>query len=178
MRLYLWVILIIMFIAGTTLVYSSRAMLASGLDGMAPERLAAVSDKRHTPGVAILATTLLALVQLAVFSFTDQFRILSGLGGMGATFFVACVVGAVFPYVKREAFEASPAAIRWGGIPLMTIAGTIGAIFLGYLVTRSFVDDAFGATSRTTIYTNVGVLVAGILWYVGARVVRSSEGST
>ena len=46
----LWAILIIMFVAGTTLVYSSRAMLAWGLDGMAPERLAAVSDKRHTPG--------------------------------------------------------------------------------------------------------------------------------
>jgi amino acid transporter len=172
----LWVILIIMFVAGTTLVYSSRAMLAWGLDGMAPERLSAVSEKRHTPGVAIATTSLLALALLAVFSFTDEFRILSGLGGMGATFFVACVIGAVFPYIKRDTFEASPAAIRWGGIPLMTIAGTVGAIFLGYLVTRSFVDDAFGATSSTTIRTNIGVLVVGILWYLVARAVRAKEG--
>lgn len=172
----LWIIVIIMFVAGTTLVYSSRAMLAWGLDGMAPEKLSAVSEKRHTPGVAIVATSVIALACLAVFSFTDQFRILSGLGGMGATFFVACIVGAVFPYVKRDTFEASPAAIRVGGIPLMTIAGTIGAIFLGYLVTRSFVDDAFGANSTTTIYTNIGVLVAGIVWYLVTRAVRSQEG--
>jgi amino acid transporter len=172
----LWIILIIMFVAGTTLVYSSRAMLAWGLDGMAPKSLSAVSEKHHTPGAAIAATSVIALGCLAVFSFTDQFRILSGLGGMGAVFFVMCVVGALFPYVKRNTFEASPAAIRVGGIPLITIAGTIGAIFLGYLVTRSFVDDAFGANSTTTIYTNIGVLVVGILWYLVARAVRAKEG--
>jgi amino acid transporter len=172
----LWIILIIMFVAGTTLVYSSRAMLAWGLDGMAPEKLSSVSERRHTPGTAIIVTSIVALGCLAVFSFTDEFKILSGLGGMGAAFFVACVVGAIFPYIKRDTFEASPAAIRWGGIPLITIAGTIGAIFLGYLVTRSFVDDAFGATSRTTIITNIVVLGVGILWYIVARVVRAQEG--
>lgn len=59
--------------------YSTRVVLAWGIDGLAPDWLGQVSERYHTPRNAIIAVTVLALIFLAGFAFTDWFSVLSAM---------------------------------------------------------------------------------------------------
>jgi amino acid transporter len=172
-----WVIFIIPYALGSNVIYSSRAMLAWSLDGLAPAKLGEVSQKRHSPAWSILILMVLAEVFLAMYAFTTWVTILSGLLGFAITFFVVCSLGIVFPYWKKDAFEGSPAAIRIAGIPLMTLGGVIGVVFVGFLIYRTIVDNVYGANTGVSVWSTLGAIVFGFVWYFGVTRYRRSHGT-
>jgi amino acid transporter len=172
----LWVILIIPYAAGSNILYSSRALLAWSIDGMAPSKLGEVSARRHTPWIAILALALIAEIWLAIYSFTTLVAILSGLLGFAVAFLVVSLTGIVFPFIKRQAFESSPSAIRVGRVPLMTIAAVFGSAFSGWILYRAAVDHTLGAQTSTSFWINVAAFAAGIAWFIGMRWYRRRQG--
>lgn len=173
----LWVILIIPYALGSNILYASRALLAWSLDGVAPAKLSEVSPRYHSPVVAILVVAVIAEGWLAIYAFTTLVTILSGLLAFSIAFLVVSLTGIVFPYLKRELFERSPAAIRVGGIPLMTVAAVVGAIFSGFLFYRTIVDATFGASTTFSIEVTVGAFVAGFVWFYAARAYRRGQGA-
>jgi amino acid transporter len=172
----LWVILIIPFAAGSNIIYSSRAVLAWSIDGIAPAKLGAVSTRTFTPALAILALAVIAEIWLAIYAFTTWVTILSGLLGFAFAFLVVSLTGIVFPYVKKEAFENSPAAIRVGGVPLMSIAAVIGSVFSAWILYRCIVDRTFGATTALSVWMTVAAFVGGVVWFFVARWYRRRQG--
>jgi amino acid transporter len=175
----MWVILIIPFALGSNIIYASRALFAWGIDGMGPEKLAEVSPKYHSPMWAILLIFVIAEGWLAIYVFTAWVGILSGLLAFSAAFFVVCVTGIFFPYVKREVFERSPAAQRVAGIPVMTIAGVVGAVFTGFLFWRCTQDaylNAVNTDNPISLEMTVGALVIAIVWFFAARWYRARRG--
>src|SRR5215472_2080521 len=117
----LWVIFVIPFALGSNVIYSSRAMLAWGLDGVAPAKFADVSERRHTPVFAIVTLVVLAEIALAIFTYTTAVEILSGFLGFAIAFLVVCLAGIFFPFTHRETLERSPSNIKVAGMPLMTV---------------------------------------------------------
>jgi len=172
----LWVVFVIPFALGSNVIYSSRAMLAWGLDGVAPGPFANVSERRHTPVFAIITLVLLAEVALAIFTYTTLVAILSGFLGFAIAFLVVCIAGVFFPFTHRETLERSPANIKVAGIPLMTICGVLAAPFIAFIAYRTAVDKALGANAHISLIVN-GILIAiGFAWFYALRWYRKTRG--
>lgn len=164
------------YVAASTAIYGTRGLLAWGIDGMAPQWLGKVSEKYRSPTNAIIVTGVIAVLVLAVYSFTDWIRFLQGMAGMGTVFTITTLVGALFPYIKPEVYRASPARIEVAGIPLMTLTGIPGSIGLGYITYRVIVDSDYGANAPISMAMFVGVFIVGAIWYFVARAIRRTQG--
>jgi amino acid transporter len=164
------------YVAASTAIYGTRGLLAWGIDGMAPSWLGKVSERYRSPQNAILVTAIIAITVLAVYSFTDWIRFLQGMAGMGMVFTLTTLAAALFPYMKRDVYEGSPAKIEIAGIPLMTLCGIPGSIGLGYITYRVIVDADYGANTPISMAMFVMVFVVGAVWYFAARAIRRREG--
>jgi amino acid transporter len=172
----LWVVFVIPFALGSNVIYSSRAMLAWGLDGVAPRSFANVSERRHTPVFAIVTLIVLAEIALAIFTYTTLVAILSGFLGFAIAFLVVCLAGVFFPFTHKQTMERSPANIKIAGIPLMTICGVLAAPFIGFIAYRTAVDKALGANAHISLIVN-GILIAvGFGWFYALRWYRKHRG--
>lgn len=169
-------VILIVYAAAASAVYVSRVLLAWSLDGLAPAKLGVVSDKYHSPIYAILVAAVLALVSCAVYSFTDLMRVLSGIASMGTVFAVVAIAGMLFPFIKRDVYETSPAKIEIGKIPLMTITGFIGAVMTIFVVYRGLTDDTYAANSPLSVAMYFIVIASGAVWYLVAKWIRSRQG--
>lgn len=173
----LWALLIALFVGGTVLIYATRAMVAWGIDGVAPEPLAAVSSRYHSPVNAIIVATIGGLIALALFSFTDVLGPITGFLGLSFSFIAVVLTAILFPFVRRSAFENSPAAMRVAGIPVITIVGLIAAVFVGFVVYRLLVDDTFGANATSSLVIAGAVVVVAAVWFFVAKWYRRSQGT-
>jgi len=159
--------ILLLFLVNTPAVamYSTRSMLAWSIDGLAPKWLGKVSEKYHTPSNAIIVTTVVAIVFLALYSFTAFFSVLSAQISFSIVLGLTAIAAAIFPYTKKDVYEASAAKIEFLGIPLMTISGVIAAVTMGFVGYRTAVDPINGANSPQSIGTIVGTFVVGAIWY-------------
>src|SRR5438552_19057200 len=89
------------------LAYVDRSMLAWSLDRMAPEKLGYVSDRYHTPVVAIVVCMIVAIAFLALYAFTPWFATLSLIEAVGLIGGACTLVGAQMPY-RQRAVRAKP----------------------------------------------------------------------
>jgi amino acid transporter len=164
------------YVAASTAIYATRGFLAWGIDGMAPSWAGQVSDRTHSPANAVLTIGVVGIIWLAIYSFTDWFRAVAVLVPMGLVFLVTTFVAGIFPYIKREVYETSPARIEIAGIPLMTITGMIGSVLMGFIVYRAFVDADYGAFTPQSLAWWIIVFAIAIIWYFVARAVRRRQG--
>jgi amino acid transporter len=104
----------------------SRGMFAWSFDGIMPRKLSYVSPRTHTPVVAITVVGLLGLASTAIWSFTDWFTGVSIILPLTAVLGMTSLSAIVLPYRHRAMVENSPYARRVAGIPLLSLAGTLG----------------------------------------------------
>ncbi len=172
----LWVLSIAIFVAGTTLVYGTRAVLAWSIDGIAPERLGDVNERYHSPHWAILICTVVAEVFLALFAFTTLLGPISGFLGLAISFVVVSVWSIFFPYVRKEQFESSPVAWRIGNFPLMSLLGILATVLVGYGFYRLTIDHTFSINLK---FADGGALLGAVfalVWFYAWRAYRKSQG--
>lgn len=173
---FLWVLLIAFFVGGTTLIYSTRAMLAWSIDGVAPERLGDVTERYRSPHWAILVSTVGALIWLYLFAFTTLLGPISGFLGLAISFVAVSLTAVVFPFVKRDVFQSSPIAWRVGGIPLISLIGVISSVFVLWVFARLTVDQTFTLNLGFANTVPAIVVAAALVWFYVARAVRKRQG--
>jgi hypothetical protein len=54
---------------------------------------------------------------LAMYSFTEWIRVLSGMAPMGIVFTITRFVAVILPFIKREGYETSPKRLQLVGLP-------------------------------------------------------------
>lgn len=170
-----WVILIALFVGGTVVPYATRALLAWGIDGVAPSKLADVNERYHSPHWAIVVTTIVALVVLYLYCFTDLLGIVSGFFAFAVSFAVVCIWGVLFPFVRPQQFENSPIAKRWAGIPVLSLVGLLGAVFSLFGAWRLTQDAVFTLDRGFAIGAAFAVIAIGAVWYLVAVAYRRSQ---
>jgi hypothetical protein len=67
--------------------------------------------------------------------------------------------------------------MRVAGIPVISIAAVVGAIFSGFLFYRAIVDETFGASTTFSIEVTVAVFIVGFVWFYAARMIRQQQGT-
>jgi amino acid transporter len=158
---------------------ATRYMLAWGLDRSGPQWLGRVNDRVHTPVAAIVFCTVTGEIALLALINIAQASLLGALLAQIAAFILVCVAGIAFPYRLKDLWE-SAGGRRILGVPAVALAGVAGAIALGALlilfIFNKSISAQFAVTAHLSIEFMVGVVVVGILWYIGAYLVNKRRG--
>jgi amino acid transporter len=168
------------------LAYTTRSMIAWSFDRLAPEGLGYVSRRFNTPVVAIVLSTAGSIVFMWFIAFKTV-AFLTMIEALLVVWGTAMASAIVFPWVRREFFERSPARnARLAGIPVMSIAGALSVAFFGLSLVLLWRDpNAAGplldvhkslGDQPTEFWIIGGTIVFGIVWYIGNKIYRRRKG--
>lgn len=156
-----------------------RSMFAWSFDRVIPDSFAKV-DRRGSPYAALILAAVIAFIFYFGYDYTTLFSyILFTITLWFTAWVVVGAAGLVFPYVRKDIFEKSPAVVKTkvGGVPVISIAGGLTVIVSLIIVYFTLVPSLTGLTS---FYDLVGTVVGlGILpfviYYIG-KAYRRSKG--
>jgi len=158
---------------------ASRYMLAWSLDRSGPQALGRVNDRTHTPVVAIVFCTVIGELALLALINIPQASLLGALLAQIAAFILVSAAGVAFPYRLKDIWEAAGGR-RLFGVPAVALAGAGGVISLSALlvlfITDKSISTTFAVTAHLSLEFMLGVIVAGVLWYIGAILYNKRRG--
>jgi amino acid transporter len=166
--------------AGTLFLSSTRMIFAAAFDRVLPEAAARVSD-RGVPTMALILIMVPSIVLSVLYSYSSDFRGLTLDASLviAVTFLGSSIAATILPYWKPQIYEKSPIA-RYTiiGIPMITIAGAITTLFLGYVLYEWLTNALYGiGTGNTNSILFLGALYGiAALVYLVARYYRRSQG--
>lgn len=164
-----------MFMAQNALI-NTRVMLAWSLDRMAPESWADVHPTYKTPVKSTLVVMLVAELFLAVLSFSSILQVLSSMWAISLSVLLVGVAAVIFPYVKKDLFEASGVKWRVLGIPVVTIFGAITIVFNLFIDWAFLKYPVYGVNSVPSELLVAGIFIAGIVYYYAYRSSSKKQG--
>jgi amino acid transporter len=164
---YVW--LPINFLAAT------RAILAWAFDGLFPRKLSEVSDRYHTPIYAIIVVWIAS--EVCLYLYVDQiFNTLNGIFAWILSFVLCSIAATVFPYRRRELWQASPWNGSTMGIPNITILGAVSTVSLLFCEYWFWYDpiqgfDSWGTTLRWVMVLIIptGTAVYLVAWFTSKQ---------
>lgn len=158
---------------------ATRYMLAWAVDRMIPSQLGEVNERFHSPVRAIVFCTITGILALIALVTVPQASLLGALLAQIAAFLLVSIAGIVFPFRLRHVWEAA-GGHRILGIPSVMLAGIGGVLVLGSLmllfIFNSTINSTFGVTARLSLGFMIGVVIVGILWYIGAYLFNRRQG--
>ena len=173
---FLWHFLLLFVIA----MICTRNLFAWSVDRIAPDALTKVDSRFRTPWVATLVIIACAEILLALYVFTTIFQEVSNyIVLFSIAFWIASFAAILLPYRRPEIFASAPDYVqrRIGGIPVITLLGIGNLILFSMVLYSAFKLPAFsGPTGSEAVLFVIGVYVAGIVWYLVARVLNKRRG--
>src|SRR4051812_1154014 len=132
--------------AGTLWLSSTRMIFAAAFDRVLPEWAARVSD-RGVPWTALLLIMIPGVIVSYLYSFVTDFSKLTLDASLviAVTFFGTAIAATILPWWKRDIYQKSP-IVRYAiaGLPIISIAGAITAIFLGWVIYEWLSNPLYG----------------------------------
>ncbi len=159
-----------------------RTVFAWAFDRLLPSKLADVNERTHTPIPAILTVMILVTVMLVWSVLATTFQTWLALGVLAGVVcvWIVCVAAFTFPDRRPDLYQASPANVTWGGIPVLKIVAPISFLVMAFLVydTLKYPALAIGTTSHWWYVPAFMAATAafGLLVYYIAKFVRRSQG--
>jgi amino acid transporter len=165
--------------AGTLFLSSTRVIFAAAFDRILPEWAANVSEKRHVPMGALALMLFPSIVVSALYAYWGNFvtYTLDATLVIAVTFFGSAIAATILPWRKRQLYENSAIANKSvAGLPMITVAGGITTIFLGWMLYHWFTNDLYAINNKDSLLY-MGILYAlAIVVFAVAYFVRRSQG--
>jgi len=174
--------------AGTLWLSSTRMIFAAAFDRVLPEWAARVDDRRGVPWAALLLIMIPGVVLSYLYAYQGFAKYtLDATLVIAVTFFGTAIAATILPWWKRDLYEKSPIArYKVVGLPLISIAGAITTVFLGWTLYEWLfegVTDAapaglygIGSGNSTSVIFLAVLYGLAALVYVVARFYRRSQG--
>jgi basic amino acid/polyamine antiporter, APA family len=158
--------------------FAVRAVVAWSFDQVAPAPLATISEKYHTPIVAITVTTIVNLIFMALFVFTPWFaKIVILIEAAVLAWSVVLGAGIFFPYLRPQIYEKSPLAGKTVfGLPIMTVGCFLGFIAAQFYFWTLFFDPNAAGHDQTQVMIVAGVFLLGFVFYYVMKFIKKSQG--
>jgi basic amino acid/polyamine antiporter, APA family len=121
------IVMLIIFVPQTMLMLS-RNIFAWSFDRLLPDKLGEVNPRTHSPIYAVGVVTVIGIASVFILAFNSGLTFLVGLLGLTFTYLAVGVAGIVFPYRRKDVFEASPYNQRFHGVPVMSIVSAVALV--------------------------------------------------
>ncbi len=174
--------------AGTLWLSSTRMIFAAAFDRVLPEAAARVDDRRGVPWIALLLIMIPGVVLSYLYAYQGFAKYtLDATLVIAVTFFGTAIAATILPWWKRDLYQKSP-IVRYNiaGIPLISVAGAITTVFLGWTLYEWLFEGVTDAAPAGLYGIGSGngtsVIFLAILYglaavvYVVARFYRRSQG--
>lgn len=106
----------------------TRNVFAWSFDRVVPTKLSSLDRRYNSPYVALILVVVLSMIAQALWLYTNFLSYISyGITALFLGSAITGIAGAVFPYRRKDLFEAAPAAAKrkLGGVPVLTILGVM-----------------------------------------------------
>ncbi len=160
-----------------------RSFFAWSFDRLMPEKLADVNERTHSPITAIVTVNVI-IAALTIWSvYSNVFQLVLGLivlaGCLGVVIVAAAAIA--LPTRRPELYRASPANIKWFGIPVLYIVATLSIIIFVALAVVSTQYPALVMNGNSANFWWIpawfgGLIVAGALLYYVPKFIRARRG--
>lgn len=158
--------------------FGVRAIVAWAFDRVAPAPLASISERYHTPIVAIVVTAIVTIIGMAAFVFVPWFsKVVIFIEAALLAWSVVLAAGIFFPYLRPHIYEKSPIASRKVfGLPMMTVTCFFGFLASQFFFWTLFFDPVAAGHDPTQVAIVAGVFVFGLLFYFVMKMIRAAQG--
>ncbi|HYB16339.1 MAG TPA: APC family permease [Streptosporangiaceae bacterium] len=159
-----------------------RTVFAWAFDRLLPAKLADVNERTHSPVPAILTVMSLVTVMLVWSVLATTFQTWLALGVLAGVVcvWIVSVAAFTFPDRRPDLYQASPANIRWGRVPLLKIVSPISFLVMVFLVydVLKYPALAIGTSSHWWYVPAFmgGTALFGLLVYYVAKYARRAQG--
>jgi APA family basic amino acid/polyamine antiporter len=165
--------------SGTLFLSSTRVIFAAAFDRILPEKVADVTEKRHVPVWSLVLMLVPATIVSAFYAYTAAVKtwILDATLVIAVTFLGTAIAATILPWRKKSLFANSPIArYKVAGIPLVSVAGAITALFLGFNLWEWFDKDLYAVNNADSLKFMAVMYVAALVLYVVAKLYRKRQG--
>jgi amino acid transporter len=162
-----------------TFLIATRSLFAWSFDRVFPSRVSDVSDRTHSPLWAngIVLVVALVFLVISIYGPAEWFTLLYTAGAAEfLTFIVLAIAAAVFPYRRRDLYEASPINRKIGGIPLITVVGVLSLAIYGLFEYSLWTNDLLGANSAVGITATIVIALIPFAIYAISYLWNRSRG--
>jgi amino acid transporter len=160
-----------------------RTMFAWSFDRLLPEKLSEVNERTHSPVWAIWVEMVIITAMLIWSIATTDFITWLTLGVLAGvvTVIIVAIAALVFPTRRRDLYQASPANVKFLGIPVLYIVAPLSILCMLFLVWCTVAYPALVMMGNTAniwwIPAFIGmIVVVGLVVYFGAKFIRRSQG--
>ncbi|MBF6605362.1 MAG: amino acid permease [Chloroflexi bacterium] len=166
--------------AGTLWLSSTRMIFAAAFDRVLPEWAARVSD-RGVPWMALLLIMVPGVILSWLYAYQAGFSALTLDASLviAVTFFGTSFAATILPWWKADLYNKSPIArYKLAGLPLISVAGAITTIFLGWVVYEWLSNSLYGigvGNAQSIKFLGIVYGLAALVWVV-ARLYRRAQG--
>jgi basic amino acid/polyamine antiporter, APA family len=167
--------------AGTLFLSSTRMIFAAAFDRILPEAAGRVSERRAVPWVALLLIMVPSVVLSWFYWYYEGFGSLTLDASLviAVTFLGSSVAATILPWWKPDLYKNSPIA-RYNilGLPLISLAGGITTIFLGWVLFEWLFESLYGIGVGNATSISFLVILYGLaaVVFVVAWLFRRAQG--
>ena len=156
-----------------------KYLFAFSFDRVIPTKFADVSDRFHTPYVAVLTTAAIAIIAEYLYSYLGYSSYFTmGTVLWGISYVVPGLALMVFPYVKKDLFASAPGWIgkKVAGIPLVSIVGLATVIGFGYVGIDAYGNPSITSPNSDSLALLGFLIVFGFVVYFASKAYHKSKG--
>ncbi len=157
----------------------TKYLFAWSFDRVIPSTFANVSERFHTPYLAVLVAAVIGVVLSYLFEvlgYATYFTMGTVIWGISYT--VPGLALMAFPYMRRDIFSTASGwmAAKVGGLPIISLIGALTAIGFGYVGYLALSNPAIGVANEFSEVLVVSLIVAGFLIYFVSDQYHKSKG--
>jgi basic amino acid/polyamine antiporter, APA family len=173
---FLWNFLLL-FVIATVI---TRNLFAWSVDRVMPDAITKVDRRFHSPWVATAIVIVASEILLVLYVFTTFFQQVSNYIVLySIAFWVASLAAILLPYRRPEIYNSAPDFVRrkLGGVPVLVLFGIGNLILFSLVLYSAFKLPAFsGPTGTDAVLFVIGIYLAGLVVYLGARFIQRRRG--
>jgi basic amino acid/polyamine antiporter, APA family len=175
--------------AGTLWLSSTRMIFAAAFDRVLPEWAARVTERRGVPAMALLLIMIPGVVLSWLYAYQLGFSALTLDASLviAVTFFGTSFAATILPWWKKDLYNNSPIArYQVLGLPLISIAGAITTVFLGWITYEWLAEGVtadvpgglygIGVGNADSVKFLAAIYGLAAVVYIAARLVRRAQG--
>jgi basic amino acid/polyamine antiporter, APA family len=180
--LLLWVICIGLFLGNIGwwwlgLVFASRLPMSWSFDRITPSQLAHVSNRFHTPTVAIILVACLSLIPTYLTFFTSFITTqVNGTFLFSVAWIFSAISAIILPFRRKNIYELSGSQAKFAGLPVISWIGIISVIVIGYFSYNALTNPAIGPFATGAKIVLLGVLITPIAIYTASHYYNKRRG--
>src|SRR5215208_5855130 len=163
---------------GSVFLSSTRVVFATAFDRVLPEWVSRTSNN-GVPYAALLLMLIPSIPISYLYAFGENFATytLDATLVIATTFLGSAIAAAVLPWRRPDIYNASPIA-RYNvlGIPLVTVAATLFAVFLLACLYKWISDATYGINNPQSLVYMLALYIVALVLYVAFRLIRRAQG--